>query len=255
MSLLSTHQLCIDIGKRNICNNTNLVINAGEIWGILGPNGVGKTTLLHALAGLHPATSGTIQLQQHNLSSLSAKSIARQISILFQTINDTFPQTVLEYVTTSRFPHLDYFATAGKDDMRIIHAALAAMDIGTYQHRLIKHLSGGEKRRVAIAAVLAQTPLLYLLDEPINHLDMYHQLRTLKHFQHLVNTTKTSVVMSLHDVNLAQSFCTHVLLMFSDGSMQSGEVCDILSEENLSRLYDVRVRAAPCGNSHIWHYI
>ena len=255
MTLLSANQLTIRINEHPICDHFNFSLRSGEIWGLLGPNGCGKTTLLHTLAGLSLPTAGTITLQGDLLTKLTAKTIARQIGILFQSLSDTFPQTVLEYITASRFPHLAYYEKENAHDKNIIHAALDEMNLHPFKHRLIQQLSGGEKRRLAIAALLAQTPRIFMLDEPTNHLDMHYQLRVLAHFQKLAQREQAGIIMSLHDANLAQAFCTHILLMFQNGDMQQGKVCDILSEENLSRLYDVRVRAVPQGDQFIWHYI
>lgn len=254
MPLLSLQNLSIGRMDRTLCSNINLSIHRGEIWGILGPNGAGKTTFLHTLAGLHPATTGVVKLNQQPLARLSIKSIAQQVGVLFQSSNTVFTQTVLEYISTSRFPHLGYFENASVDDITIIREALMVMDLHEYEQRLIEDLSGGEKRRVAIAAVLAQTPNMYLLDEPTNHLDLQYQLRTLQHMQRLATSSNVAVMMTLHDINLAQSFCTHVLLLERNGSMQHGKVCDILSEESLSNLYHVPVRAIPHKNTILWQY-
>jgi iron complex transport system ATP-binding protein len=251
MTLLTANNLTISISNRIICQHLDLTIQAGEIWGILGPNGSGKTTLLHTLAGLRSASHGTIAVQGQPLEHMTAKSVAKHIAILFQSLSDTFPQTVLEYITASRFPHLSYYEKETEDDIRIIEDAMQRMDISQFKHKLIQKLSGGEKRRLAIAAVLAQTPQLFLLDEPTNHLDIRHQIQALSHFKSLAKTNNTATIMSLHDPNLAQAFCTHLLLMYADSHMQQGRTCDILTADNLTCLYDHPVCAIPNGNTFI----
>ena len=254
MNLLKATELTISIGSRDICQNFNFSLQQNEIWGVLGPNGVGKTTLLHTLAGIHRADFGAIMLQDQTLRSLSAKAIARQTGLLFQSIDTNFPQSIMEYMQASRFPHHTYFEKISKDDLTIIDAALKHVQLDAHKNRNIQTLSGGETRRLTIAAILAQTPYIYLLDEPTNHLDMRYQLHILAHFQQLAKINNIGIIMSLHDINLAQKFCTHVLLMFADGNMQQGRVCDILTEENLSRLYNVNVQAISSRNNIIWDY-
>jgi iron complex transport system ATP-binding protein len=253
MNLLKASELTISIGSRNICQNFNFSLQQKEIWGVLGPNGVGKTTLLHTFAGIHRAKSGEVTLQDQTLRLLSKKAIARQIGLLFQSVDIHFPQTVMEYIQASRFPHNTYFKKISKNDLAIIDAALECTWLESYKNRNIQTLSGGETRRLAIAAILAQTPCIYLLDEPTNHLDMHYQLRILTHFQQLAHINDVGIIMSLHDINLAQKFCTHVLLMFADGNMQQGRVCDILTAENLSRLYNLNMQAISANNNIIWN--
>lgn len=235
MRLLSTQELTLRIGAKTICHNLDFELHKGEVWGILGPNGCGKTTLLHALSGLHPITSGEIKLKNIPLSAIPIKSIARQLGILFQDCNANIPQTVWEYCLASRFPHLSYFSKESAEDKQIIALALRQMELENYTDILITKLSGGEKRRLAIAALLAQTPDIYLLDEPTNHLDVKHQSQTLNHFRQLA--VNAAVIMTLHDANHAQTYCDHVLLLYPHDQVLMGATQQILTAENLTRLY------------------
>lgn len=237
MRCLKTENLAITIGNKTLCQDLNLTINAGEVWGILGQNGSGKTTLLHTLAGLLPAKQGEIWLGNNKLSLLSIKSVAKYLGILFQDVNVVFLQTVFDYCMGGRFPHLAYFQRETAEDRRIVHYALERLSVSHLAHKPLHQLSGGEKRRVAIAALLAQTPTLYLLDEPTNHLDIHHQIAVLKTFRQLAREESAAILMALHDVNLAQQFCDHILLMFADGRTLQGSVDDVLTSENLTLLY------------------
>lgn len=232
----------ITIAHKIICQQLNLELRPGEMWGILGPNGSGKTTLLHTLAGLHAITSGDIWLGPDKLTTLSPKKIAKQLAILFQDTHPIFPQTVWDYCLDARYPHLSYFKKMSEQDQAIVEHALQIMELLPFKQQLITRLSGGEKRRLAIAALLAQTPRIYLLDEPTNHLDIRHQLSTLRHFRDLAEKKSAIVMMTLHDMNLAQQFCNRVLLLFPDRSTIQGNTSDILTTENLTRLYQCSVR-------------
>ncbi|TAK74233.1 MAG: ABC transporter ATP-binding protein [Gammaproteobacteria bacterium] len=237
MKRLLAEHITLKAANKLICRDLTLTLQAGEIWGILGQNGSGKTTLLHALAGLHPLTSGQIWLGQHTLSALTPKTIAKQRAILFQDTHPTFSLSVREYCLTARYPHLSYFKKPSTHDQHIIDQALEVVELTAHQQQAITTLSGGEKRRLAIAAVLAQTPLIYLLDEPTNHLDMRHQISVLQHFRQLAQQQGISIIMSLHDANLARQFCDQVLLLFANGVAQQGHVEELLATENLRRLY------------------
>lgn len=251
-NLLHTQHVSVKIGSKIICRDLNLDINPGDVWAILGSNGSGKTTLLHALAGFFPLAYGDIFLGENKLTQLSIKTIAQSIGILFQDFNLTFPQTVWEYCRAGRYPHLAYFKKDSAKDQQIVMHALQKMELDKLTHRPVAQLSGGEKRRLAIAALLAQTPSIYLLDEPTNHLDMRHQMSVLNHFRDLAATQSAAIILSLHDVNLAQQFCNHFLFLFPDGSTLQGSQQTLLTCENLTRLYQHPVKMTN-GAPSFWY--
>lgn len=250
--MLTAEHITIETGRKTICQNLSLELRAGDVWGILGPNGSGKTTLLYALSGLHTLASGDIRLNNVSLSQYSIKAIARRIGILFQDFNSTCPQTVWEYCLASRFPHLSYFKKESVFDEDIMTQSLRLMDLEHHAHCLITNLSGGEKRRLALAALLAQTPDIYLLDEPTNHLDVRHQAHTLNHFRHLAVKSGAAVMMSLHDINLAQHYCNHVLLLYPDKEVLTGETNTVLTPDNVSRLYQHTMRKISLEDNSFW---
>lgn len=249
---LVTHNLTVRIANNLICRHLNLHIQAGDRWGLLGPNGSGKTTLLHTLAGLLPITQGEIWLQGKKLSSLSKKQIAQQLGILFQDTTDVFPQSVFDFCSSGRYPHLSYFAWRNKQDKQITAHALHVMGLERKLQQKVNTLSGGERRRLAIATLLTQAPLIYLLDEPTNHLDLHYQIKVLRYFKQLAKTNSLSVLMSLHDINLAAFYCTHILMLFGDGESLQGTPQDIFTEENLERLYQCQFQSVTVGPRELW---
>lgn len=241
MSILQCHNLDISIAGKAVCNGLNLQIEAGQIWGILGRNGVGKTTLLHTLAGLRQPDNGSITLHNTPLHSLSRKHIAQRLGLLLQQSEDAFPSTVMELVLSGRHPHIDTWSWENEEDINIAQRAIQTVGMTELSQRSVEQLSGGEKQRAAIARLLAQAPEIYLLDEPNSHLDLKYQMQLLGHFSQLSRTHNAAVLMSLHDVNLAQYYCSHVILISGNGICQYGTVDSLLNAENLSELYEHRL--------------
>jgi iron complex transport system ATP-binding protein len=251
MTLLNARQLSVRIGAKEICQDLNLTLRPGETWGILGPNGCGKSTLLHTLAGLHAPGSGNIFLHGQEITHLPAKTIAQSLGILFQDTNIAFPQTVWDYSLAARYPHRAYFSKESSRDRELTIHALRQLELDHLLHRNILQLSGGEKRRLAIAALLIQAPDIYLLDEPSNHLDVRHQSIVLNIFRSLTKNS-SAVMMSLHDANLAQRFCNQILLLFPDGGSMQGASRDMLTTTHLSRLYQHEMCAIKQANLTYW---
>lgn len=236
-SLLQTKALTVEIGGKTVCRELNVNINAGQHWGLLGVNGVGKTTLLHTLAGLRVPTQGEIRLGEALLTELPRRSIAQQIGVLFQADDDAFPGTVMETVLTGRHPWLGQWQWEGEDDRVLALAALKNVELEGLEQRQVNTLSGGERRRLALATLFTQNPRLFLLDEPTNHLDPHHQIELLSLLGEQVTNNHGASLMILHDINLATRFCDHLMLLFGDGETLCGTSSEVLNTDTLSRLY------------------
>ena len=217
-AVLSCQNLDISVAERTLVTGLAISLDPGEVLAVLGRNGSGKTLMMHTLAGLRDATVGNIRLGGNPLQSLDRQVIARQLALLPQRVDDIFPATVLDTVLIGRHPHIGRFNWETAHDLAVARRALKAVDLDALEHRDIFTLSGGERRRLAIAQVLAQEPQNYLLDEPTNHLDPQHQIDTLRLFRRIADDQGAAVIANLHDVNLAVRFADRCLLLFGDGS-------------------------------------
>lgn len=236
--LLACHALSVSIAGKTICQGLDLQIQPGEAWAILGMNGVGKTTLLHTLAGLRPPRSGRIELLGDDISQLGKRQIAKNMGLLLQDYEDAFPGTVLQTVLTGRHPHMNSWQWESVEDLEIARDALSFVELVNFCERSILTLSGGERRRVALATLLCQQPRIYLLDEPTNHLDLRYQHQILKALSEQLGKLNKSALMIMHDVNLAMRYCDHALLLFAEGDFVAGTCNEVINRENLSRLYN-----------------
>ena len=242
-TLLETRQLNVTIADKTVCSGLDLQINSGQVWAILGMNGVGKTTLLHTLAGLRRPQSGSIKLTGNDISQLGKRHIAKTLGLLLQDHEDAFPGTVLQTVLTGRHPHMQNWQWETDVDIKIAEQALAFVEMEDFAERSILTLSGGKRRRVALASLLCQQPRLFLLDEPTNHLDLRYQHRLLEGLTTRLKKENKAAVMIMHDVNLAMRYCDHALLLFSDGKHLTGTCKEVIHRENLSQLYDYPMRS------------
>lgn len=240
--MLQTHGLSLKIAQRTLCAQLNVTFSAGENWVILGANGSGKTTLLHTLAGLRTPQTGEVTLAGTNIQSWSHRLRAQKIGVLFQDFDAAFPTTVFETVLSGRYPHLERWQWESDADYQAVDAALEAVALSGFAQRPLATLSGGERRRVEIAALLTQNPPICLMDEPTNHLDLRYQAQIL---QQLVARSARSGhfnIFVLHDINLAARFGTHGILLFDDGETLHGPLPEMLERRLLERLYRCPLR-------------
>jgi len=239
MTEIRVENLTITIGKQKIVDKFNLTFKPGEIWGILGANGVGKTTLLHTLTGLRAPDNGKVLLNEINLKNVNAKKRAQKIGLLAQDTEFSFPSTVFETAMIGRYPYAKKWFGELREDIELINQALATMCLTDFIHRSVGTLSGGEKRRLALATLLTQDPDIYLLDEPTNHLDLSQKIRTLSLLQQLARERHKTIIMVLHDIHLLRAFCERVIVMDFDGRCDYGDVARMLSAEHLSQIFPV----------------
>lgn len=250
MTTLHLQQAAIARRGRVLYRELEMLIQPGDCWGILAPNGAGKTTLLHTLSGHLPLHAGSLLLDDKPFASYSIRETAKQIGILFQERHFAFPQTVQAYCEDALYPRKPFFAFNTNQHAAEIQQTLNTLSLHQLAAESLPTLSGGEQQRAAIAALIIQSPAIYLLDEPTNHLDLQYQAQVMQLFANL-SATK-SVVMSVHDINLAARYCNKLLMLFSDGTALSGATSDLLTAERLSHLYQYPIDAHALNQQTYW---
>ncbi len=250
--LLQTKALSVQIGAVKVADGLNLAIRRDQFWGLLGPNGVGKTTLLKTLAGVFEPVAGTIELGGQAIERLSRRHIARRLGMLTQHTVYAFEASCEETALVGRHPHLKAWQREQPADRALARAALAELGLGELAGRSCMNLSGGESRRLALAALLVQDPDLFLLDEPTNHLDPANQVTILDVLGQRVRRQHKGAIMALHEVNLATCYCTHVLMLFGAGEWAAGPTEEMLTADRLSRLYRCRMRLVDDGRQKVF---
>ena len=233
---LSARDLDVSVGGRRLVTGLTLGFGPGEFVAILGRNGSGKTLTLHTLAGLRRPQAGEVHLDAMPLENMSRRAVALRLGLLPQDVEESFVTSAMESVLVGRHPHLELWQWESAEDERIARAALTAVDLEHFAERRTDTLSGGELRRVAVAALLAQEPAIFLLDEPSNHLDPAHLLGILGLFRELCAAGRT-VIATLHDPTIAARFADKALLLFGDGRWEAGPSREMLTAQKLSGLY------------------
>ncbi len=241
MSLKITN-LCLEINKKIICKNLNVSMKAGEIWCILGKNGVGKTSFLQSLCGIKKISNGMVLFNEINLLTIHPKIRATIIGLLQQEHDYLFPASVREIVLAGRHPHDKKIIGETKSDLGIVTAILGQLDLAVLAEKIITELSGGERRRAAIGTLLAQAPEVYLLDEPSNHLDIHYQIKFLELFKNIAHDQQKTIIMVTHDLNLAAKYADKVMLFFENGFILSGDKKELLTAPQLTKLYDYSIQ-------------
>lgn len=238
--------------KKNqmILNNINLEIKQGEILGILGPNGTGKTTFIKCINNIHKPSEGRILYDGNNIMNLSQLNIAKIIAYVPQYTNNFFPMNVIDTVMMGRMPYVK--KKYSDEDKEIVFSIIKKMNLEEFAFRNIKEMSGGERQRVFIARAMAQQPKIIILDEPTSSLDLYNQLFILHTITKLAKENNITIIMTIHDLNLASMFCDNILMLKDAHIFAHGKPESILTAENIYEMYKVRTEiTTPENYKHI----
>ncbi len=237
--ILQTKNLTLQYPGKLLCRDLNLTVNSGECWAVLGQNGCGKTTLIHVLGGLRSAdgvSTNSVTVAGKAPLTWPRRELARKLGIMLQEEPGEFWGNVSEYVLLGRYPHVKNLFGWESVDHDIAIQAMQRMELTNFSQRSLDTLSGGERQRVRIALLLAQSPQCYLLDEPLQHLDLRHQLFAMMLFKELA-TQGSTVMIVLHDIAWVSRYCDHVLMLFENGRVLTGSVEELLTRDNLEELY------------------
>ncbi|MDR1608899.1 MAG: ABC transporter ATP-binding protein [Deltaproteobacteria bacterium] len=215
-------------------------VQNGEILGIVGSNGTGKTTLLKNLCKLLAPQKGQIIFDGDDITKLSIANTAQIIAYAPQRPNDFFSMNVIDCVMMGRLPYSQF--SYSKKDKDLVFSIIEKTNLRELAFRDIREISGGERQLVFIARALAQQPKIIILDEPTSSLDIKNQLFILHFISNLAKKDNFSIIMTLHDLNLASLFCDKILMLKNSRIFAYGEPHDILTEENIDIMYGVNTK-------------
>jgi iron complex transport system ATP-binding protein len=215
-------------GSALLLDELSLSAEGGELLAVLGPNGVGKSTLLKLIAGLLTAQAGRIRVDAIELGPLAPRERAQRVAYLPQ-ISATAQVSVFEAVLLGRLPHLDL--RPSERDLALVDAMISDLGLARLSGRRVSRLSGGELQKVAIARALVQQPRLLLLDEPVNHLDLRNQVAVLSSIRDLARSHALITLVVLHDLNLALRFADRFLLLGPDATVTTGPITELAADD------------------------
>ena len=224
-------------GEVRIWQDVNLAITEPGLVGILGPNGVGKSTLMYTINKILPPTEGKVSINGMDVTELDYKDIAKIVAYVPQASNETFAMTVLDTVMMGRYPVSGF--TTSEDDVRIATRCLKVMGITDLAMRNFNELSAGQHQKVMIARGLAQEPQILMLDEPTSNLDIYHQIYVMKLLRDIAKANGIIVLVICHDLNVASKFCDRLILLSKGKVASDGTSSEVITAENIKNVYDV----------------
>jgi ABC-type cobalamin/Fe3+-siderophores transport systems, ATPase components len=227
--------------SKTVVRGVSLQIKSGEILSLLGPNGVGKTTLFKTILGFLKIHGGEIRLDGRNISNWTKSSLAKVISYVPQAHTPPFPFSVLDVVTMGRTAHIKFYDSPSRKDMEIAEGLLDTLKIGYLRDHIYTEISGGERQMVLIARALAQQPQILIMDEPTSNLDFGNQVKVLEQIKRLAQNG-IGILMTTHFPDHAFLCSTKVALMQNKNGLIIGEAEDVVTEENLRSAYGVDVR-------------
>jgi len=233
--------------QQTILKHISLELTQGRFLAIVGPNGAGKTTLLNLLCGLLTPKTGTISIDGRPIESYSVRKLAQKIAVVRQEFVPVFDFTIAQVVSMARIPYLGTFGFEDKTDRQMVNEALEATDTARFALRALGSLSGGERQRVFIARAIAQNTPILLLDEPTSFLDLKHQVGIYDLLKIAQLEKHKTIVAVTHDINLAAQYCDEVLLLGADGSFNIGKTKDVLSQEQIEKVFSVRTFVGRLG--------
>lgn len=251
--LLCARDVELNVGGHTLLKSLSLDVHPGDRWCVLGPNGSGKTTLLRVLAGICRPNRGAVHLRGMPYDRWAPRLAALERSFLPQGESYAFQASVRDCVLLGRHPHSSRFGWLSARDRECACAAMSVMDLTLLAERDVRTLSGGEQQRTRLAAMLAQDPKLFVLDEPTSHLDLGHQAALFRHLANLCEHERSALIFSTHELSLAARFATHALVFCGDGSVRCGASADVLRHDFLSDAFGFPIDAAQgaSGNAFV----
>ncbi|MEG0297717.1 MAG: ABC transporter ATP-binding protein [Clostridium sp.] len=247
MMKLVVKDLSFDIQGKSILKDVSFEVEKGSFVGVIGPNGSGKSTLLKNIYRIYSPSSGSIILDNKDISNMKDKDCAKEIAVLAQESNSHFDFTVEQIVKMGRYPYKSIFDDYSKDDLEIVKTMIKKVGLEEHSNREFSSLSGGEKQRTLIARALTQESDLLILDEPTNHLDIGYQIQLMD----LVKSLNITTISAIHDMNLASMYCDYLIVM-KDGRVHDiGSVEEVITSKMLKDVFNVNAHVGvnPINNN------
>ncbi len=243
-SLFHIEELAFAYNSSPVLLDISLDLRAGHFYGIVGPNGCGKTTFLDLLCGHKKPRNGSISYLEKPLASYNNRELARQLALVPQEFDTGFGFTVEEIVMMGRHPHIDRFGSPANEDYQAVDQAMAAIGIEDLRHRYTTTLSGGQKQRVVVARALAQDTPVLLFDEATSSLDIKYTLQIFSLARRLVRDAGKTVIAVIHNLNLAAAYCDSLIFIKNGRLHQYGPTKETMTTATIAAVFDVEAQVA-----------
>lgn len=238
--ILKTKDLSIGYASKKertiVASNINIELHRGELVGLVGGNGIGKSTLLRTITNVQNALGGEIYINNKQIKKYPALDLAKVLSLVLTEQMMSKNLSVFELVALGRQPYTNWVGNLSENDITIVNNALTQTNISTLKHKRCYELSDGQLQKVMIARALAQDTDLIILDEPTTHLDMYHKAYILKLLQKLAKETGKTILFSSHEIDLAIQLCDRLIVMSKD-NVVSDTPCNLISNGTFKSLF------------------
>ncbi|WP_123054170.1 ABC transporter ATP-binding protein [Clostridium sp. JN-1] len=238
-SAINVQNLSYSFNTNEILHKININFLENKFYSIIGPNGSGKTTFLKNIAKILKPKKKTVFIENMDILNLKNKFLAKRLAVVPQDSTIDFDFSAWDIVLMGRTPYLSKFENESKEDCDIVKSAMNMTNTWHLRNKLINQLSGGEKQRVLIARALAQDTDIILLDEPISHLDLHHQIEILDTIKSL--NDKVTVITVLHDLNLASQYSDYLILMDNGSIVKQGTPEEVMTEETIKDVYKINI--------------
>ena len=239
--IFEIEHLDFSYGKNKALDDLSLVIERGRFYGIVGPNGCGKTTLLDLMAANREPVRGVIKFSGKEIKRFEKIALAKEIALVPQDFYINFPFTVKEIVLMGRHPYIPRFTSPSTKDLKIVEEIMEEFEIDRFADKYITELSGGEKQRVVFARALAQAAPVLILDEPTSNMDIQYALKILNIVAGRREKKQGTVIAAMHNLNLTAAYCDRLVFMKSGRVVSEGDI-EVLNEKNIKDVFGVETR-------------
>lgn len=230
---------------RDILKGLSCDIPQGQLISVLGPNGCGKTTFVKCINRIHTPRAGTIRLRDKDLQNCPHSEIAKRIGYVPQVFSGAMSGTVIDFILLGRRQYLNW--RLKESDLMAVMEVLDRLNIREFANRDFSALSGGQRQKVLVARALLQTPEMYIFDEPTSNLDLKNQIEIMELARGIVNQEGKTVIMVVHDLNMALHYSDQILLLHRGSIVAQGIPSAVLTSENIQMVYDVKTKLETCG--------